>query len=218
MKYAVLGTGMVGKAIAGHLVALGHEVKMGSRSAQHEGAAAWALAAGPLASHGSFEDAASFGELVFNCTRGTASVEAIEAAGPRHLEGKILVDVSNPLDFSQGMPPTLAVSGRDSLGEQIQRAAPGARVVKALNTVNCEVMVDPARLGDAPHDMFISGDDAQAKAEVTRLLQSWGWSRVVDLGDITAARGTEAWLMLWIRLYGALGTPDFNLRLVVAGA
>lgn len=212
MKIGVLGTGMVGVAIAGKLAALGHEVRMGSRNANNDKAVAWAKSAGPKASQGSFADAAAFGEIVFNCTNGANSLEALAAAGASSLADKILVDVANPLDFSKGAP-SLFTGTDDSLGERIQRAHPEAKVVKTLNTVNCGVMVDPGKLSE-PTDVFVSGNDAAAKAHVTEILRSFGWKSVVDLGDIATARGTECWLMLWIRLMGAFETPDFNLKLV----
>ena len=173
MKYGVLGTGMVGKTIAGKLAELGHEVVMGSRTADNAEARAWAEETGAQASHGTFADAAGAAGVVFNCTAGGASLEALLAAGEGNLAGKLLVDVANPLDFSQGMPPTLSVMGDDSLGEQIQRTFPTARVVKTLNTINCRVMVQPGRVpGD--HDVFVCGNDEAAKAEVRELLTAFG--------------------------------------------
>ena len=213
MKIGVLGTGMVGQTIAGRLVALGHEVRLGAREATNEKAVAWAKKAGSKASAGTFADAAAFGELLFNCTLGAASIDALRAAGEANLAGKVLVDVSNPLDFSKGMPPTLFVSNDDSLGERIQREFPKARVVKALNTMNCEIMGDPARVAGGDHDTFVSGNDADAKGHVRELLGSFGWKKVHDLGDITTARGTESFLPLWIRLWGSLGTADFNIKI-----
>ncbi len=215
MRIGILGTGMVGNALATKLAALGHEVMMGSRTADNENAANWVTSAGERASAGTFADAAAHGDLLFNCTGGAVSIEAINSARTEDLAGKILVDVSNPLEFSQGMPPTLFVVGTDSLGEQIERAFPEARIVKTLNTVNCEVMVDPARVS-GEHDVFVCGNDGAAKAEVAKLLRSFGWpeERIVDLGDISAARGTEAYLLFWLCLYGATGTSDFNIRLV----
>lgn len=214
MKIAVLGTGMVGKAIGTKLVALGHEVRMGSRTADNAAATEWAAGAGSGASHGTFADAAAFGEAVFNCTQGEHTLSALEAAGAGNLAGKILLDLANPLDFSRGFPPRLSVCNDDSLGEQVQRAFPAARVVKTLNTMNCMLMVDPSGL-PGEHAVFTSGNDAAAKEQVAGWLRDWfGWQQVVDLGDITTSRGTEAWLLLWVRLYGALGTPQFNLRLV----
>jgi 8-hydroxy-5-deazaflavin:NADPH oxidoreductase len=188
---------------------------MGSRSADNEHAVEWAAGAGERARSGTFADAARDAEVVFNCTAGVASVEALEAAGAENLDGKVLIDVANPLDFSRGVPPALAVANTDSLGEQIQRAFPETRVVKTLNTMNCRVMVDPARV-PGEHDVFVCGNDDAAKRQVHELLQSFGWpsERILDLGDITAARGTEGYVALWIRLWGIVGSGDFNIRVV----
>ena len=214
MKLGILGTGMVGSTIGSKLVALGHEVVMGSRKAGNEKAVAWAAAAGAGASHGTFADAAANGEIVFNCTSGGGAVAAVTAAGADNLRGKILIDIANPLDFSKGMPPSLLFSGDNSIGERIQRALPDTKVVKALNTINHKVMVDPSRVPGG-HDLFISGNDAVAKARVAEILRDWfGWKSIVDLGDITTARGTESYLLLWLRLWGALGTTDFNIKVV----
>ena len=213
MKFGVLGSGVVGSTIATKLVSLGHEVKMGSRDAKNEKAAAWVSKAGRGASQGTFADAAGFGEILFNCTSGAGSIDALKSTGAA-LGGKVLVDVANALDFSKGMPPSLFVSNTDSLGETIQRTFPEAKVVKALNTVNANVMVNPGRVaGD--HDLFVCGNDAAAKAQVIRLLKDeFGWKTVHDIGDITAARATESYLHLWLRLYGALQTADFNVHVV----
>jgi predicted dinucleotide-binding enzyme len=216
MRIAVLGTGSVGRRIAGKLVELGHEVTMGSRSADNEALREWVEAAGEGAAGGTFAEAAAAAELVFNCTSGQASLDALGAAGAETLAGKVLVDVSNPLDFSRGMPPTLSICNDDSLGERIQAAFPEARVVKSLNTVNHQVMTEPGRLPDA-HNVFVCGEDGEAKETVTELLVEFGWPResVVDLGGIEAARGTEMYLPLWLRLMGALGTADFNIQIRV---
>lgn len=214
MRIAVLGTGGVGRAIGGKLDELGHEVTMGSRAADNEALAEWVAGAGEAARGGTFAEAAAASELVFNCTAGTASLAALEAAGGENLAGKTLVDVANPLDFSGGFPPRLSVCNDDSLGEQIQAAHPEARVVKALNTVTSQVMVDPGRLrGD--HSIFVCGDDEAAKAQVSALLEAFGWPQdaIVDLGEISAARGTEMYLALWIRLRGKLDTADFNIAI-----
>ena len=214
MKIGVLGTGMVGTTIGSKLVALGHEVKLGARKAGNEKAVAWVAKAGAGASEGSFSDAAAHGEIVFNCTLGTASVEAVKAAGEANLDGKILIDTTVPLDLSRGFPPSITMRGEDSLGEQIQRALPGIKVVKTLNTVNCNVMVDPARIA-GEHDIFVSGDNPDAKERVTAILRDWfGWKSVIDLGDITTARGTEGYILMWLRLYGAMKTADFNIRVM----
>jgi hypothetical protein len=214
MRIGILGTGVVGATIGTKLVQLGHDVRMGAREATNAKAAAWAAPLGARASHGTFADAAAFGELLFNCTAGTASLAALEAAGRDALGAKVLVDVANPLDFSKGFPPSLTVCNTDSLGEQIQRAFPELRVVKALNTMNTLVMVDPSRVpGD--HDAFLCGNDAGARAQVTTILRDWfGWRHVHDLGDLSAARGTEMILPLWLRLYGTFKTGDFNFHVV----
>ncbi len=218
MKYAVLGTGSVGTTIATKLVELGHDVVLGSRTADNEAGNAWAKEAGERASVATFADAAASAQVVFNCTRGDKSLEALRAAGAQNLSGKILIDAANPLDFSQGMPPTLSISGRDSLGEQIQAAFPDTKVVKTLNTMAGEVMVQPSLL-PGEHDVFVSGNDAEAKATVSSLLrEGFGWRSIIDLGDITTARGVESWLPMWLRLWGAQGTHRFNLKIVKAPA
>ncbi len=197
MRIGVLGTGMVGRAISGRLAELGHDVRVGSRT-EGDGTVV-------------FADAAAHGELVFNCTNGAASLDALTAAGEDNLAGKTLIDVSNPLDFSSG-GPGLFTTTTDSLAERIQRAFPAARVVKTLHTVNCNVMVDPA-LVSGDHVLFLCGDDDAAKAQTRELLGEFGWTgeRVIDLGDLTAARGTEAYVMLWVRLMGVVGHPNFNI-------
>ena len=214
-RYGVLGTGMVGRTIATKLVELGHEARMGSREAGGENASAWAAEAGERGSEGDFAAAAEFGEVVVNATAGVASLAALEQAGPANLAGKVLIDVANPLDTSRGMPPTLAYANETSLAEEIQTALPDARVVKALNTVNASVMVDPGQLAE-PTDVFLSGNDEAAKAEVALMLEEFGWKadRIRDLGDISTARGPEMYLPLWLRLMGATGTPAFNIRVV----
>jgi predicted dinucleotide-binding enzyme len=215
MKIGVLGTGMVGQALAGKLVELGHGVRMGAREAGNENAVKWAQEAGKGASEGSFADAASHGELLINATAGAHSVEALEAAGAKSLAGKVLIDVANKLELGEGPLPAIAASDQDSLGEEIQRAFPDARVVKTLNTVNASVMVDPS-LVPSSHNIFLSGNDEEAKAEVTELLQAFGWPEgyIIDLGDISTARGAEMYLALWLRLMGALGTPQFNINVL----
>jgi len=209
MRIGVLGTGTVGQTLGTKLVSPVNEVKLGIRSASNDKVAGWVKTTGRGASHGTFADAASFGEMLFNCTSGMASLDALRQAGAKNLDGKVLVDVANPLDFSKGMPPTLAVCNTDSLGEQIQRAFPEARVVKSLNTMSARVMVDPKKVpGD--HAIFVCGNDATAKSQVTELLREFGWKTVLDLGDISGARGAEMVLPLWVRLMGTLKSPNFN--------
>jgi hypothetical protein len=213
VRIGVLGTGSVGQTLGAKLVELGHEVRLGSRDAANEKAQAWAASAGERASAGTFADAAGFGEIVFNCTAGSVSLDALELAGADALSGKVLVDVANPLDSSRGMPPTLTVCNDDSLGERIQRRFADARVVKTLNTVNHKVMVDPGLVA-GEHDVFVCGDDDDAKAQVVELLERFGWprERIVDLGGIDGARAAEMYLPLWIRLFRTFGTPHVNIR------
>jgi 8-hydroxy-5-deazaflavin:NADPH oxidoreductase len=212
MNIAVLGTGMVGQTIGAKLAELGHEVRIGSRSASNEKAEEWAKKAGKNASHGTFADAAAFGEIVFNCTNGMSALGALRMAGAKNLAGKVLIEVSNPLDFSKGFPPTLSVCNDDSLGEQIQREFPDAKVVKTLNTVNCQLMVNPS-LVPGEHDIFMSGNDAGAKVKTQWILESFGWKNIIDLGDITTARGAEQLLPIWVRLMGLFKTPQFNFHI-----
>jgi hypothetical protein len=224
MKVGVLGSGVVGQTLGGHLARQGHDVVLGTRSPDELGGKRgleqtslqeWVDGTDGRGRVESFEAAARHGEVVINATAGTGSLDALRIAGEQNLAGKILIDVSNPLDFSRGMPPTLTVSNTDSLGEQIQRAFPECRVVKALNTVTAALMVDPIRVGGGDHHLFISGNDDEAKRQVTGWLQGWfGWRHVIDLGDITTARGTEMVLPLWVRLLSTLGTPMFNFRVV----
>ena len=214
MNIGVFGTGIVGQTIGSCLVDLGHQVKMGSRSVSNEKARAWVNAANHYASHGTFAEAAAFGEILFNCTAGKGSLSALESIHAADLHSKVLIDVANPLDYSRGVPPTLTVSNYDSLGEQIQREHRLLKVVKALNTMNAEIMVHPERI-QGVHDVFICGNDDNAKSLVTMILMEWfGWKSVIDLGDITNARGMEMVLPLWISLQRKLGTPIFNFKIV----
>jgi predicted dinucleotide-binding enzyme len=226
MRVGVLGTGMVGQAIAGKLAELGHEVVVGTRDpaatlARQEPdfygnppIGTW-LEQHPKVRLAGLADAAAHGELVVNATAGAAALEALRLAGEANLDGKVLVDVANPLDFSQGMPPSLSVANTDSLAEQLQRAFPAARVVKTLNTVNAQLMVNPRLVADGDHSVFVCGDDPEAKALVTGLLtEGFGWRDVIDLGDITTARGAEMLMPIWLRLMGGLGSPIFNFKIV----
>ena len=225
MKIAVLGTGSVGRILAARLAAIGHDVVVGTRHVQatlgrsEPGAwgdppfATW-LGANPDLTVATYRDACATAELVVNATNGAGSLAALTDAGAESLAGKVLVDVSNPLDFSAGMPPTLFVKDTDSLGEQLQRAFPDTRVVKTLNTMTAALQAEPNQLADGDHSVFVSGDDATAKELVTTLLRSLGHTDVIDLGDITTARGVEMYLPLWLRLWGALGTGQLNIKVV----
>jgi predicted dinucleotide-binding enzyme len=215
-RIAVLGTGMVGQTVGSKLVEVGHDVTMGSRESGNEKAVEWASGAGERAGEGSFADAAAFGELVINATAGSASLDALDQAGAENLAGKVLWDIANQLDFSSG-ELRLTVPVNDSLAEQIQRAHPGAQVVKALNTVNANVMVNPASLGEETN-LFVCGNERAAKARVIEILETFGWlsGDILDLGDISSARGMETYLLLWVPMMQALGTPAFNVRIVRA--
>ena len=217
MRIGVLGTGVVGRTIGSKLLEIGHEVRMGSRRAGNDAAVAWAEEAGRPPARAASATPPGSGRSS-STARPEGSLDALAAAGEANLTGKVLIDVANPLDFSAGMPPTLSICNDDSLGERIQATFPDARVVKALNTVNSAVMVEPGRVG-GDHVVFVCGEDAGAKDEVEELLGSFGWpaERIVDLGGIAAARGTEMYLPLWLTLYGKLGSGDFNIALERAG-
>ncbi|MCC7355210.1 MAG: NAD(P)-binding domain-containing protein [Anaerolineae bacterium] len=226
MRIGILGTGTVGQIIGAKLVSLGHDVVLGTRDVaklmehketrmgQTQSFAEWHKQNSQV-KLGTFAQSASHGEILFNCTAGAGSLEALRMAGEANLKGKILIDIANPLDFSRGMPPSLTVSNTDSLGEQIQRAFPAVKVVKTLNTVNANVMVNPRQVADGDHHIFVCGNDAAAKAQVTDILKNWfGWRHVLDLGDIKAARAIEMYLPLWVGLFMAQGTPLFNIKIV----
>jgi len=225
VRFGILGTGVVGKSIAVRLDGLGHDVIVGTRNPEETLSrtdpdqygnppfGAW-QEEHPEVRLGTFAEAAAHGDMVVNATAGAVSLEALEQAGEDNLNGKILIDIANPLDFSKGMPPTLLVSNTDSLGEQIQRRFPEAKVVKTLHTMNAYLMVDPAQLAATDHTVFVSGDDTEAKARVSELLRSFGWSDIIDLGDITTARGTEMVLPIWVRLFGVLQKPIYNFKIV----
>ena len=215
-KIAVLGTGIVGDTIGSKLIELGHSVAMGSRTINNEKALAFVAKHNGKAIEGTFADAAAYGEIIFNCTKGSGSIDALKMAGDNNLKDKIIVDISNPLDFSKGMPPFLTISNTNSLGEEIQKAFQTAKVVKTLNTMNCGLMVHPDSLNNGDHDTFICGNDANAKDKVIEILKSIGWSdkHIIDLGDITAARGTEMYLALWVRVLGSINTGNFNIKIV----
>ena len=211
MKIGILGTGMVGEALGTKFVQLEHRVKMGSRTAHNDTAAAWVRHNGANASQGTFADAAAFGEMIFVCLKGEIVLDVVRSVAGS-LRGRVVVDVSNPLDFSKGMPPSLSICNTNSLGEEVQKTAAEAKVVKTLNIVNCEVMVNPAKGGDPT--MLVCGNDSAAKNQVIALLKSLGWKDVIDLGDITKARGTEMLLPLWLNLFGAFGHPRFGFKVV----
>jgi 8-hydroxy-5-deazaflavin:NADPH oxidoreductase len=224
MQIGIFGTGAVGRTLAAALAKKGHSVMIGTR----DPASTLGREAGtgrgasfkqwhgehPAVRLGTFADAAHFGEVLVNATSGSGALPALEAAGEDALGESILLDIANPLDYSKGFPPSLSVCNTDSLGEQIQRRFPRLRVVKTLNTTNAAVMVDPSSVAGGDHSLFMSGNDAAAKAQVKDWLGEWfGWRDVIDLGDITTARGSEMLLPIWVRLWGALGSPAFNFKI-----
>jgi 8-hydroxy-5-deazaflavin:NADPH oxidoreductase len=215
MNFGVLGTGMVGEALGTKLVSLGHRVMMGSRSETNEKAAAWVNKNGPNATQGTFERTSIISDIILNCTKGEVSLEVLKLAGKENLERKILIDVSNPLDFSHGMPPTLTVCNTDSIGEQMQKNFPGTWVVKAFNTMSCAIMVNPNLLSDS-HNLFLCGNDANSKEIVGDIIKTFGWQKdeIIDLGDITASRGMEMILPIWLRIMGSLKSGAFNFKIV----
>lgn len=219
MRIGVLGTGTVGEAIATALIKKGHAVQMGSRTANNEKAVAWAERCGEQASHGSFNDAAAFGEMSFICLNGAHALDAVSSINRKKLEGKIVIDITNPLDFSKGMPPQIleGLGNSNSLGEEIQKALPDAYVVKTLNTVNYKLMVDAREVNKGDHHLFICGNDVEAKNKVKHFLVDnfhWKPGHLVDLGGIEAARAIEAIVPFWVLVYRSIGTPLFNFKIV----
>ncbi len=214
MKYAVLGTGMVGHTLASKLASLGHQVRMGAREGHNAKAVAWAAGQEGHTGHGAFAEVAAWADRVIFAVNG-AQIEAVAAAvGDAAVAGKTIIDVTNPLDMSQGMPPVLVshLANTHSAGEALQNALPSAKVVKTLNTMNHEIMVNPGKVPGA-HDVFLSGDHESAKSEVRGLLAEFGWRDPIDLGPLAAARGTEGMMPFWLRMWGANGSADFNYRI-----
>ena len=224
MKIGIIGTGMVARAHAAKLTELGHEVTVGTRDVKKTLASAEKDAMGnpPFSEWhkdranvklAAFAEAAARGEIVISALKGEAEISVLRPLS-RELGGKVLIDISNPLDFSKGMPPSLTVCNTDSLGEQVQRALPDVKVVKMFNTMNAYLQVNPKLLAGGEHDIFMCGNDARAKTEASAIAAGYGWKSIIDLGDITNARGTEMLLPIWVRLWGALKTPMFNFKIV----
>lgn len=229
MRIAIIGTGTVGQTFASKLIILGHDVMMGTRNVSEKLSSTardgygnppfneW-HAENKGVNLGTFAEAASFGEIILNVTQGGKSINALKLADTKNLSGKILVDIANPLDFSQGMPPCLIpeLSNTNSLGEEIQKIFPDAKVVKTLNTMWCGLMVNPAMIGGGDHTNYICGNDTDAKNQVKSLLNEFGWrsENIIDLGDISSSRGTEAVLPIWLRIWGATQNGAFNFKIV----
>lgn len=225
MKISVLGTGTVGRVISGSLQDLGHDVVMGTRDPEatrnNDEKDAWGNPSFKEwhAEHGTirlatFSDAAESGDMIIIALSGKVTIEVLSSLPDGSTDGKLVWDIANPLDFSNGMPPSLFISNSDSLGEQVQAALPKAKVVKTLNTVTAQLMVNPGALG-SEHSMFVAGNDEHAKVQTIKHLKEWfGWKDIIDLGDITQARGTEMFLPLWVRTYASLQTPMFGMKIV----
>jgi len=226
MNIGILGTGVVGQTLAAALAEKGHAVTIGTRDPAETMARETAKPparvayrdwqrANPSVQLATFADAARSADVVINATSGASAMSALESAGANALGDRILIDASNPLDFSKGMPPTLTVCNTDSLGEQIQKAFPRVRLVKTLNTVTANLMVNPGAVNEGDHTLFLCGNDADAKATVKRWIgEGFGWRDILDLGDVTASRGMEMYLPIWLRMWGAVGSPMFNVKLV----
>lgn len=208
MKIGILGSGDVAKALGHGFLATDHEVRLGTRDPKRSTLSEWSRGAGPRASVGTFAEAAKFGEIVVVATRGTETVGILKGIGPDAFHGKVVIDVTNPLVFTPNAPPSLSVGFTDSLGEQVQRTIPGARVVKAFNTVGNSHFFQPKFAAGTP-DMFIGGNDPAAKDRVRDVLRSFGWSGVVDLGGIDASRLLEVMCLVWVR--AAMGLNDFEI-------
>jgi 8-hydroxy-5-deazaflavin:NADPH oxidoreductase len=229
MRISVIGTGAVGKILASKLVELEYDVMLGTRNVSEKLSAIvkdrdgnppfseW-LKENNKVKLGSFAEAAAFGEIIINATNGSNSVTALILAGTKNLAGKILIDIANPLDFSKGMPPSLlpGLNNTNSLAEEIQKTFPETRVVKTLNTMWCGLMVNPKMIGGGDHVNYISGNDAEAKTVVKKLLNEFGWrdKNLIDLGDISGARATEGLLPIWLRVLGVTQNGVFNFKLV----
>lgn len=219
MKIAILGTGAVGQTIGTALINKGHEVMLGSRTATNEKAVAWTASNGANASNGTFADAAAFGELLFICLNGNGTVNALQTAGTENFNNKVVIDLTNPLDFSKGMPPSLLPQYCNtwSLGEEIQKQLPAAHVVKALNTVTANLMVDANRVNNGHHNLFICGNDKDAKQRVKDFLAdnfNWRKELILDMGAIETSRLTEAIVPFWVGVMQVEKTPMFNYLIV----
>lgn len=214
MKYGILGAGDVACSIGSKLIALGHEVMLGSRNAGNEKAGNWATANGELASHGTFADAARFGERAFLCVQGIHSLEVIESVGAESLAGKILIDQTNPYIYKDGhISLDSRWSGTTCLGEEIQKLLPQTKVVKTLNYLCSHLMVAPQQLPETVTG-FYCGNDVEAKGMVAELLKDFGWQDTMDLGDISMSRYTEMLGAFWPAVYGQLKHMNWGFKLV----
>lgn len=215
MRVGILGSGVVGQSLGRGFAGRGHEVVLGTRTPDSEKLAPWKREVGDRGRTGTFAQAAAYGEVLVVAVLGTAAEQAIDLAGPRSFDGKVVIDVTNPLDFSKGMPPGLFVGMTDSLGERIQRKLPRAKVVKCFNIVNNQTMIDPSNTGTKP-TMLLCGNDEGAKRKVTEILEQFGWDDVVDIGGIDGARWLEAHVPLWVRVTMQKNTWFLGFKVVHA--
>jgi 8-hydroxy-5-deazaflavin:NADPH oxidoreductase len=208
MQIAIVGSGEVGRSLGRAWRAAGHEATIGTRDpAETRARPEWADVDLDLVAYADLD-----AEVFLNATRGETALDALRAVGPA-LSGKVVIDTTNALDFSQGFPPSLFVSNTDSLSEQLQRALPEARLVKMFNTMNNQVMAHPTSLGQES-TIFLAGNDESARGTAAALARDLGWTDVLDLGDLTAARGLEMYLPLWLRIANAVGGVPFNIKVV----
>ena len=222
MKIGIIGSGVVAQTLGAKLIELGHDVVLGTRDPakldEKKNMAGtlreWIAKTNKKGKVATFQEAAAHGDLLFNVTNGQASIEALKLAAADKVGTKVLIDTSNELDFSKGMPPGALASQSNCLGERIQAAFPNLKVVKSLNTIGAPVMVAPQALAGGEHTVFVSGNDTPAKAATAELLKSFGWKDVLDLGDISSARGPEMYMAMWLRLWGATGTGMINVKVV----
>jgi 8-hydroxy-5-deazaflavin:NADPH oxidoreductase len=222
MKIGIIGTGVVAQTLGAKLVEQEHDVVIGTRDPQKldekklfaSTLREWLEQIKQRAKIVTFAEAAIHGELLINATSGTVSIDALKLAGADKVGGKILIDAANELDHSKGMPPGALANQERCLAEKIQATFPNLKVVKSLNTIAAPVMVNPKSVGGGDHTIFVSGNDGDAKAQVTKLLKSFGWSDVLDLGDVGSARGPEMYMAMWLRLWGATQTGMLNVKVV----
>ena len=213
-RVGVLGTGEVGRRLAEGFRSRGHDVMVGSRVPDKPELVEWLSGPGTGIAAGTFAEAAAYGELVVLAVLGDAAETAIADAGRANFAGKVVIDATNPLDFSAGFPPKLSITGEDSLGERVQRALPDAKVVKAFNTISNAYFVDPSFSEGRP-TMLIAGDDEDAKRTVGDLLADFGWPDPIDIGGIEGSRELEAICIAWVKIGGRRGAWDHAFKLLV---
>ncbi len=213
MKIGILGSGDVGQVLGRGFAQAKHEVMIGTRSPQDKKLQPLLKLVGNLGSTATFPQTVTFGEVIVIALKGEVVESVLKDIGPKPFAGKLVIDVSNPLDFSKGMPPSLFVGWTDSLGERVQRLLPTAKVVKCWNTVPNSLMFRPSLAGTQP-TMFICGNEVSAKIAMKQFLQEFGWKDVIDIGGIEAARYLESLVALWVRVTGALGNWNHAFKVL----